>query len=151
MQIDAISGHDRPAARRGISLLSRPRAERAENRPQRRVRRQDSARSDRTGHDVPAASTRTRKDAGDDHSLHRDRAKPQDRVAGAIGPTRPKCALAFEPTSNGTSVSFSGYSNPVGLLKPLSPLFNRKGQQVWTHRLDRIKSLLETPSGQSET
>ncbi len=65
---------------------------------------------------------------------------------GAIGPMRPKCCLAFEQTSNGTSVTFSGNSNPVGMLKPLSPLFNQKGQQVWTHRLDRIKALLEKPA-----
>ena len=67
---------------------------------------------------------------------------------GAIGPMRPKCSLAFEPTGNGTSVTFSGHSHPVGLLKALSPLFNRKGQQVWTRRLNRIKSLLETPAAQ---
>jgi uncharacterized protein YndB with AHSA1/START domain len=65
---------------------------------------------------------------------------------GTIGPMRPKCSLTFEPTSEGTSVLFSGDSNPVGVLKPLSPLFNRKGEQVWTDRLDRIKSLLETPT-----
>ena len=66
-----------------------------------------------------------------------------------IGPMRPKCTLIFEQTSNGTSVTFSGNSNPVGVLKPLCPLFNRKGQQVWTRRLDRIKSLLETPAARS--
>ena len=63
----------------------------------------------------------------------------------AIGPIRPKCSLAFEPTNKGTSITFSGHSNPIGPLKPLSPLFNRKGQQVWTHRLDQIKALLEKP------
>ena len=68
---------------------------------------------------------------------------------GAIGPIRPKCSLAFEHTPHGTSVTFSGHSHPVGLLKPLSPLFNRKGQQVWTRRLNRIKSLLERPAAQS--
>jgi hypothetical protein len=65
---------------------------------------------------------------------------------GAIGPMRPKCSLTLEQTSKGTSVLFSGDSKPVGLLKPLSPLFNRKGQRVWTHRLDRIRCLLETPA-----
>jgi uncharacterized protein YndB with AHSA1/START domain len=74
--------------------------------------------------------------------------EPNRRIEfeAAIGPIRPKCSLAFEPTSNGTSVSFSGRSNPVGPLKPLSPLFDRKGQRVWTHRLDRIKTLLEKPA-----
>ena len=69
----------------------------------------------------------------------------------AIGPMRPKCSLSFEQTDKGTSVTFSGNSNPVGVLKPLSRLFNRKGQQVWTLRLDRIKSVLETPAAQSGT
>jgi uncharacterized membrane protein len=70
---------------------------------------------------------------------------------GAIGPLRPKCSLTFEQTSDGTSVTFSGNSKPVGVLKPLSSLFNRKGQRVWAQRLDRIKGVLETPAAQSGT
>lgn len=60
-----------------------------------------------------------------------------------IGPLRPKCDLTFEPAGGGTRVTFGGDSNPVGLLKPLSPIFNRKGQQVWGQRLARIKAILE--------
>lgn len=60
-----------------------------------------------------------------------------------IGPMRPKCSLAFEPTDGGTRVTFDGDANPVGPLKLLSPLFNRKGQQVWTERLARAKAVLE--------
>jgi hypothetical protein len=60
-----------------------------------------------------------------------------------IGPMRPKCDLTFEQTDGGTRVTFRGDSNPVGPLKPLSPLFNRKGQQVWGQRLARVKAVLE--------
>jgi hypothetical protein len=61
-----------------------------------------------------------------------------------IGPMRPKCDLTFQPTEAGTRVIFTGDSNPVGLLKLLSPMFNRKGQHVWTERLARIKTALES-------
>lgn len=60
-----------------------------------------------------------------------------------IGPMRPKCDLTFEQTNGGTRVTFRGDSNPVGPFKLLSPLFNRKGQQVWAQRLGRIKTVLE--------
>jgi uncharacterized protein YndB with AHSA1/START domain len=60
-----------------------------------------------------------------------------------IGPMRPKCDLTFEQTDGGTRVTFRGDSNPVGPLKPLSPFFNRKGQQVWGQRLARVKAVLE--------
>jgi hypothetical protein len=48
-----------------------------------------------------------------------------------IGPMRPRCQLLFEPAGEGTRVTFGGDSNPIGPLKILSPVFNRKGQQVW--------------------
>jgi hypothetical protein len=60
-----------------------------------------------------------------------------------IGPMRPKCVLTFDQAEGGTRVTFRGDSNPIGPLKLLSPLFNRKGQQVWSQRLARIKSVLE--------
>jgi uncharacterized protein YndB with AHSA1/START domain len=60
-----------------------------------------------------------------------------------IGPMRPRCTLVFEPTDGGTKVTFRGDSNPVGPLKLLSPVFNRKGQQVWDQRLARVKEVLE--------
>jgi len=60
-----------------------------------------------------------------------------------IGPMRPRCTLAFEQTDSGTTVAFYGDSNPVGPFKLLSPVFNRKGQQVWDQRLARIKTVLE--------
>jgi hypothetical protein len=60
-----------------------------------------------------------------------------------IGPMRPKCQLIFERVGGGTKVTFSGDSNPIGPLKILSPVFNRKGQQVWGQRLARIKAVLE--------
>jgi uncharacterized membrane protein len=61
-----------------------------------------------------------------------------------IGPMRPKCDLTFEQTNGGTRVTFRGDSNPLGLLKLLSPVFNRRGEQVWSQRLGRIKTVLET-------
>ncbi len=60
-----------------------------------------------------------------------------------IGPMRPNGDLTFEQTDGGTRVTFRGDSNPVGPLKLLNPLFNRKGQQVWGQRLARIKTVLE--------
>ena len=60
-----------------------------------------------------------------------------------IGPMRPKCSLAFDQTDEGTRVTFRGDSIPAGPLKLLSPLLNRKGQQVWGQRLARIKTVLE--------
>ena len=56
---------------------------------------------------------------------------------------RPRCSLAFEQTNGGTTVTFRGDSNPVGPFKLLSPVFNRKGQQVWDQRLARVKAVLE--------
>jgi uncharacterized protein YndB with AHSA1/START domain len=61
-----------------------------------------------------------------------------------IGPMRPQCDLTFEPTDGGTRVTFRGDSIPSGALKWLSPLANRKGQQVWQERLGRIKTVLES-------
>ena len=61
-----------------------------------------------------------------------------------IGPMRPKCDLMFEPSDGGTRVTFRGDSIPSGPLKWLSPLANRKGQQVWQERLGRIKTVLES-------
>lgn len=60
-----------------------------------------------------------------------------------IGPMRPECILTFDQTDGATRVTFRGDSNPVGPFKLLSPLFNRKGQQVWGQRLARIKAVLE--------
>ena len=60
-----------------------------------------------------------------------------------IGPMRPRCSLTFEPTEEGTRVIFRGQSKPVGVLRPLSPLFNRKGEAAWGERLTRIKAVLE--------
>ena len=61
-----------------------------------------------------------------------------------IGPMRPQCDLTFEQTNSGTQVTFRGDSHPQGVFKLLSPVFNRRGQQVWNQRLDRIKTALET-------
>ena len=60
-----------------------------------------------------------------------------------IGPIRPKASLTFEQTDGGTRVTFRGDSNPVGPLKVLNPVINRKGQQVWSQRLARVKAVLE--------
>jgi uncharacterized protein YndB with AHSA1/START domain len=60
-----------------------------------------------------------------------------------IGPMRPQCDLTFEQTDGGTRVTFRGDSHPVGPLKWLNPVMNRKGQQVWGQRLARVKTVLE--------
>jgi Polyketide cyclase / dehydrase and lipid transport len=60
-----------------------------------------------------------------------------------IGPMRPKCDLSFEQADGGTRVTFRGDSNPVGPLRWLNGVFNRKGQQVWSQRLARVKAVLE--------
>jgi uncharacterized protein YndB with AHSA1/START domain len=60
-----------------------------------------------------------------------------------IGPMRPKASLTFEQADGGTRVTFRGDSNPIGPLKLLNPVFNRKGQQVWGQRLARVKTVLE--------
>jgi uncharacterized protein YndB with AHSA1/START domain len=71
--------------------------------------------------------------------------EPDKRIEfeAEIGPMRPRCTLVFEKTGGGTRVTFRGDSNPVGPFKLLSPVFNRKGQQVWDERLVRVKALLE--------
>jgi uncharacterized protein YndB with AHSA1/START domain len=61
-----------------------------------------------------------------------------------IGPMRPKCDLTFEQSEGGTRVTFRGDSNPPGPFKLLSPLLNRKGQQVWSQKLARMKTVLES-------
>lgn len=72
--------------------------------------------------------------------------EPNRKIAfeAEIGPMRPKCDLTFEETDGGTRVTFRGDSNPLGPLKLLSPVFNRKGEQAWSQRLARIKTVLES-------
>jgi len=60
-----------------------------------------------------------------------------------VGPMRPKGDLTFEPVDRGTRITFRGDSNPIGLLRLLSPLLNRIGQKVWSKRLAAIKAVLE--------
>jgi len=60
-----------------------------------------------------------------------------------IGPLRPTCDLTFEQTDSGTRVTFRGDSNPRGPFKLVSGVLNRKGQQVWSQRLARIKAVPE--------
>ena len=72
-----------------------------------------------------------------------------DQVIGfeaRIGPMRPRCSLTFARTEAGTTVTFAGDSRPIGPLRLFSPLLNRKGQQVWSERLARIKTALEEPA-----
>jgi uncharacterized protein YndB with AHSA1/START domain len=71
--------------------------------------------------------------------------EPNQRIEfeAEIGPMRPKCDLTFEQADGGTKVTFRGDSSPVGPLKWLKPVFNRKWQQVWSQRLARVKTVLE--------
>ena len=61
-----------------------------------------------------------------------------------LGPIRPTATLTFEEADAGTRVNFKAKSNPVGPLRLLSTLINRKGQREWDNRLRRVKSVLET-------
>jgi len=72
--------------------------------------------------------------------------EPNRKIAfeAEIGPMRPRCELTFEPTGSGTRVTFRGDSHPRGVFTVLSPVFNRRGQQVWSQRLERIKTVIET-------
>lgn len=71
--------------------------------------------------------------------------EPNRRIGfeARIGPMRPTCTLTFAGDSRRTIVTFTGRSRPIGPLRPLSSLFDHKGQRVWTERLGRIKALLE--------
>ncbi len=60
-----------------------------------------------------------------------------------VGPMRPKGDLTFEPMDRGTRITFRGDSNPIGLLRLLSPLLNRIGERVWSKRLAAIKAVVE--------
>ena len=62
---------------------------------------------------------------------------------GHVGPLRPKGAFSFQPTDGATTLTVHVDANPIGLLKLLTPLINRKGQEVWDNRLARIKAALE--------
>jgi hypothetical protein len=82
-------------------------------------------------------------------TLTRFTAIEPDHVIGfeaRIGPMRPRCSLTFARTEGGTTVTFAGDSRPIGPLRLLTPLLNRKGQQVWSERLARIKTALEEPA-----
>ena len=57
---------------------------------------------------------------------------------------RPMCDRTFERSVDGTRVTFRGDSHPRGPFKVLSALFDRKGQQAWSQRLARVKTVLET-------
>jgi uncharacterized protein YndB with AHSA1/START domain len=61
-----------------------------------------------------------------------------------IGPMRPRCTLTFEPVAEGTLVIFRGDSHPRGPLKLVTPVMDRMGQKNWTHRLARMKEVLES-------
>ena len=63
-----------------------------------------------------------------------------------IGPMRPQCDLTFAETASRTEVTFRGDSHAPGALALLNPLLNRKGQQVWSRRLARVKEVLESES-----
>jgi hypothetical protein len=55
-------------------------------------------------------------------------------MEAAFGPVRPRFSLTFEPTTEGTRVSFRGDSRPVGPFKLVPFLMDRIGRE---HRGDR--------------
>ena len=76
--------------------------------------------------------------------------EPNRRIdmEAAFGPVRPRFSLRFEPTANGTRVTFQGDSRPVGPFKLVPFLMDRIGQRNWDRRLALIKTVLE---GQPDT
>ncbi len=66
-------------------------------------------------------------------------------MEAAFGPVRPRFSLAFEPTADGTRLTFRGDSRPIGLLKLVPFLMDRIGQRNWDRRLSLIKAALESP------
>jgi uncharacterized membrane protein len=62
---------------------------------------------------------------------------------GHVGPLRPTGDFSFQPTDGATTLTVHVEANPIGLFKLLTPLINRKGQEVWDDRLARIKAALE--------
>jgi uncharacterized protein YndB with AHSA1/START domain len=71
----------------------------------------------------------------------------QIQFEAVVGPLRPKCVFTFDQTDEGTTVTLRGDPNPIGPFKLLSPLINRKGQQLWGQRLARAKATLEASTG----
>jgi uncharacterized membrane protein len=71
--------------------------------------------------------------------------EPNERIdfEAEVGPMRPRGTLMFEETVGRTRLTFQGEPNPVGPFKVLSPLFRRKGQQIWDERLARVKTAIE--------
>jgi hypothetical protein len=64
-------------------------------------------------------------------------------MEAAFGPVRPRFSLTFEPTTEGTRVSFRGDSRPVGPFKLVPFLMDRIGQRNWDRRLRLMKADLE--------
>jgi len=64
-------------------------------------------------------------------------------MEAAFGPVKPRFSLRFEPTANGTRVTFRGDSRPVGLFKLVPFLMDRIGQRNWDRRLGLMKGVLE--------
>ncbi len=71
-------------------------------------------------------------------------------MEAAFGPVRPRFSLAFEPTADGTRVTFQGDSRPVGPLKLVPFLADRIGQRNWDRRLSLIKAVLEAPGDSAD-
>jgi uncharacterized protein YndB with AHSA1/START domain len=71
--------------------------------------------------------------------------EPNRRIEfkGHVGPLRPAGDFSLTEAEPGTRLSARVDSNPVGALRPLSPIANRIGQRVWDGRLARIKAALE--------
>jgi carbon monoxide dehydrogenase subunit G len=65
---------------------------------------------------------------------------------GHVGPLRPAGDFSFQPTDSATKLTVSVAANPIGPFRLLTPLINRKGQEIWDQRLARIKAALEAPA-----
>lgn len=65
---------------------------------------------------------------------------------GHVGPLRPNGDFSFQRTHGATRLTVRVAANPIGPFRLLTPLINRKGQEIWDQRLARIKAALEAPA-----
>jgi len=80
-----------------------------------------------------------------DQTMRVTAVEPNRRIDmdASFGPVQPRFTLTFEPTANGTRVTFRGESRPVGPFKLISPLMDSIGQRNWIRRLSLMKAALE--------
>jgi carbon monoxide dehydrogenase subunit G len=64
-------------------------------------------------------------------------------IDARFGPVAPRLSLLFESTGEGTTVTMSGDSHPIGPFRLVTPLMDRIGQRNWIRRFSLVKQVLE--------